>query len=55
VADIQRRLAEDIERVRAHNPPRSRSATELNVPPDLKVSQREFEVLFGILSSAIIP
>jgi serine/threonine protein kinase len=43
-ADIQKRLAEDIERVRALNPPGK--ATELILPLDLKVSQREFEVLF---------
>jgi len=45
VADIQRRLADDIERVRALNP--LGKVTELIMPPDLKVSQREFEVLFA--------
>jgi serine/threonine protein kinase len=45
VADIQRRLVEDIERARALNPPGK--ATELILPHGLKVSQREFEVLFA--------
>jgi hypothetical protein len=45
VANIQRRLAEDIKRARALNPPGK--ATELILPPDLKVSHREFEELFA--------
>lgn len=44
-ADIQSRLAEDIVRVRALNPPGK--ATKFDLPPNPRASQKEFEILFA--------